>query len=376
MIQPGRKFSAVGAYRYGFNGKENDNEVSGEGNVYDYGFRVYNPRIGRFLSVDPLFQSYPWYTPYQFAGNMPIWAIDLDGLEEKKSTIIHTVRIFDAKGSLIKEPTLVEYGCTGCTVLVTPTSQVMQKGDEDGDTYETFTDYHQVEGTKFWICADCSIKISAHKVPSPEPIDKNNTVQTNETEKVTGTDDRKPVVSWRYGVITSATPNMNTSTTVSEMTKNLDVAFESGEAKFDGNGGKSISDYVSSLPPGTSSVNVVVGTAYLKSDCIERGFLGIGCKYDAEDLLKDRVKLVTPFFKKSGISFIITPKFDDHIKVTATALVPVTQISNSISNWDVNKQPVKQKLINGKPVGNIIPNGNTAPSTSTTKPKTGITWKK
>jgi hypothetical protein len=33
------------------------------------------------LSVDPLSPEYPWYTPYQFAGNMPIWAIDLDGLE-------------------------------------------------------------------------------------------------------------------------------------------------------------------------------------------------------------------------------------------------------------------------------------------------------
>ncbi len=38
--------------------------------------------MARFLSVDPLTSSYPWYTPYQFAGNKPIWAIDLDGLEE------------------------------------------------------------------------------------------------------------------------------------------------------------------------------------------------------------------------------------------------------------------------------------------------------
>ena len=35
------------------------------------------------MSVDPLTSSYPWYTPYQFAGNKPIAAIDLDGLEEK-----------------------------------------------------------------------------------------------------------------------------------------------------------------------------------------------------------------------------------------------------------------------------------------------------
>jgi len=36
----------------------------------------------RFLSVDLLTGNYPWYTPYQFAGNRPIQAIDLDGAEE------------------------------------------------------------------------------------------------------------------------------------------------------------------------------------------------------------------------------------------------------------------------------------------------------
>ncbi len=44
--------------------------------------RIYDPRAGRFLSVDPITSQYPWYTPYQFAGNKPIWAVDLDGLEE------------------------------------------------------------------------------------------------------------------------------------------------------------------------------------------------------------------------------------------------------------------------------------------------------
>jgi RHS repeat-associated protein len=70
-------------YRNGFNGKERDNEVAGSGTVYDYGFRIYNSSLGRFLSVDPLTMSYPWYTPYQFAGNKVIMAIDLDGLEDK-----------------------------------------------------------------------------------------------------------------------------------------------------------------------------------------------------------------------------------------------------------------------------------------------------
>jgi RHS repeat-associated protein len=84
MMMPGRSFSS-GSYRYGFNGKESDDEVSGSGNQYDYGFRIYNPRIGKFLSVDPLTGSYPWYTPYQFASNNPIVNIDIDGLEGKQS---------------------------------------------------------------------------------------------------------------------------------------------------------------------------------------------------------------------------------------------------------------------------------------------------
>jgi RHS repeat-associated protein len=81
MGMPGRKHSVDGAYRYGFNGKENDNDVKGEGNQQDYGMRVYDPRLGKFLSVDPITKKYPMLTPYQFASNSPISGIDLDGLE-------------------------------------------------------------------------------------------------------------------------------------------------------------------------------------------------------------------------------------------------------------------------------------------------------
>src|SRR5690606_17241271 len=74
-----RKFSSD-SYRYGFNGKEKDKDIS-EVTVYDYGFRIYNPAIGKFLSVDPLTMNYPMLTPYQFAGDNPAKFIDLDGLE-------------------------------------------------------------------------------------------------------------------------------------------------------------------------------------------------------------------------------------------------------------------------------------------------------
>ncbi len=70
-----------GSYRLGFNGKENDNEVKGEGNQQDYGSRIYDPRINRFLSLDPLTSEYPELSPYQFASNSPIGAVDLDGGE-------------------------------------------------------------------------------------------------------------------------------------------------------------------------------------------------------------------------------------------------------------------------------------------------------
>jgi RHS repeat-associated protein len=87
MTMPGRKYSSSSStYRYGFNGKENDKEVMGEANFQDYGLRMYNVRLGRFISVDPLTPEYPELTPYQFASNTPISAIDLDGGEAKVVT--------------------------------------------------------------------------------------------------------------------------------------------------------------------------------------------------------------------------------------------------------------------------------------------------
>jgi len=81
MITFGRSWEAGSEYRYGFNMEECDSEVYGDGNIYDYGFRVYNPRLCKFLSIDPLTHKYSMLTPYQFASNTPIQGIDIDGLE-------------------------------------------------------------------------------------------------------------------------------------------------------------------------------------------------------------------------------------------------------------------------------------------------------
>lgn len=72
--------------RYGFNGKEKDSNGEFGNTHYDYGFRIYNPSIGRFLSVDPMTKYYPAWSPYPFAMNRPIDGIDKDGLEWEKAT--------------------------------------------------------------------------------------------------------------------------------------------------------------------------------------------------------------------------------------------------------------------------------------------------
>ena len=75
----GRSFSSGNAYTYGFNGMERDDEVKGSGNSYDFGARIYDPRLGRWMSIDPLFKIYPEFSPYSFALNSPIQFKDIDG---------------------------------------------------------------------------------------------------------------------------------------------------------------------------------------------------------------------------------------------------------------------------------------------------------
>ncbi|MEY4926279.1 MAG: hypothetical protein RI894_715, partial [Bacteroidota bacterium] len=62
-----------------FNGKEKSDEMYGEGNAYDFGNRINDPRIGRWLSLDPLAAKYSSMSPYCSMGNNPIMFVDPDG---------------------------------------------------------------------------------------------------------------------------------------------------------------------------------------------------------------------------------------------------------------------------------------------------------
>jgi RHS repeat-associated protein len=65
-------------YRYGFGGMEKDDEMKGNGNSYDFGARMHDPRVGRFLSLDPLEMKIPHASPYIYCLNNPVLLIDPD----------------------------------------------------------------------------------------------------------------------------------------------------------------------------------------------------------------------------------------------------------------------------------------------------------
>lgn len=78
---PERSYSS-NTYRFGFQGQEKDDEMHGAtGTSYAFEYRMHDPRVGRFLSIDPLAAKYPWNSPYAFSENRVIDGVELEGLE-------------------------------------------------------------------------------------------------------------------------------------------------------------------------------------------------------------------------------------------------------------------------------------------------------
>ena len=142
MAIQGRKYQSSNRYRYGFNGKENDPETVGTGSgTQDYGFRIYNPSLGKFLSVDPLANSYPYLSPYAFAENDVIRSIDLDGLEknivvqtENEAGQITKIKITTFHKNGIKQDNKIT-GTNGSIITDKPIIEIRVK--EDGTVIST-----------------------------------------------------------------------------------------------------------------------------------------------------------------------------------------------------------------------------------------------
>ena len=78
MVLEGRSSNTANVNdKYKFTGKERDVETG-----YDYfGARYYDSRIGRWLSVDPMAEKYPGWTPYNYVMDGPLNNVDPDGMD-------------------------------------------------------------------------------------------------------------------------------------------------------------------------------------------------------------------------------------------------------------------------------------------------------
>lgn len=70
---------ADGDYRYGLQGQEKDDEVSGEGNSYTAEYWQYDSRLGRRWNLDPVVKTHE--SPYATFANNPIWFVDPSGAD-------------------------------------------------------------------------------------------------------------------------------------------------------------------------------------------------------------------------------------------------------------------------------------------------------
>jgi RHS repeat-associated protein len=102
-----------GGYRLGFQNQEKDDEVKGEGNSINYTFRMHDPRLGRWLSMDLLTEYFPETSPFVFVNNIPIWEIDPDG---------KVVVLYDYNGNKVatisKTETIIELGMENSEIIM------------------------------------------------------------------------------------------------------------------------------------------------------------------------------------------------------------------------------------------------------------------
>ncbi len=124
-----------------------DNEVKGDGNSYDFGARLLDPRIGRWLTIDPQSKKQPSQSTYKAFLNNPLVYIDPNG-----ETEYETVEFYDEKGHFLFKVTKVV------------SSNLMSGGDlddEDGANISGGYDYRHV--TKITVMNDGSLKLKAKK---------------------------------------------------------------------------------------------------------------------------------------------------------------------------------------------------------------------
>jgi RHS repeat-associated protein len=171
-----------------FNGKEMLDDDA-DLNWYDYGFRSYDAQIGRFMQLDPLTDSYPHYTPYQFAGNDPITNVDLDGLEK-----------FNSVGEVAKQAAIegVKYSAMS-EVVITATVKAIRTTSDGHKIYKviktTVTVLQAVNYSDKFVRSGITYSVSESTCQSCYAAKQQFEIQQQmETGKLEG----RPSAYWRF----------------------------------------------------------------------------------------------------------------------------------------------------------------------------------
>ena len=201
MVMPERNYTATDecGYRYTFNGKETDNETG----TQDYGMRIYNPAIAKFLSVDPLSREYPWNSSYTFAENDVIRCIDLEGAE--KYVVVRCWEGDKYKGTVylylpnsgVTRQIRTGPNAESTMILNLQLSDAQMKQIQSGNVYQTYTNgdverlIPSIDGLIFNVDAKGSRSIRSDAKLTNSPLNAKEAEDLAATEKYIEKSDKK-----------------------------------------------------------------------------------------------------------------------------------------------------------------------------------------